>query len=157
MQKITPFLMFNGRLEEALNLYTSVFKNSEIIRMTRSNAALQGPEGKVVSAQFRLEGQEFMAFDGGPAFTFSMGISLYVDCKTQEEVDELWEKLSEGGEPSNCGWVKDKFGIYWQIIPSLLGQLLYDKNPARSKRVMQAMLKMQKIDIRLLQLAYDQE
>ncbi len=152
MQKITTFLMFNGRVEEAVNLYTSVFKNSKIISLNRTG---EGPEAGVMSATFQLEGQEFYAFNGGPYFTFSNGISLFVNCETQPEVDELWEKLSEGGEKMQCGWLKDKFGVHWQIIPTALGKLMYDKDPEKSKRVMQAMMQMNKIVIEDLQKAYD--
>jgi predicted 3-demethylubiquinone-9 3-methyltransferase (glyoxalase superfamily) len=147
MQKITPFLMFDNQTEEAMNLYLSIFRNSKIVKVYRYGAGGPGPEGAVMSATFELEGQPFHAFNGGPYFQFSPAISLFVNCKTQEEVDELWEKLSAGGEKSRCGWLKDKFGVSWQIIPTALGELLNDPDPAKAKNVMQAMLQMTKIDI----------
>jgi predicted 3-demethylubiquinone-9 3-methyltransferase (glyoxalase superfamily) len=150
MSKITPFLMFNDQAEEAVNLYVSVFKNSKTLSINR------GPTGAVMSASFVLDGQEFMAFNGGPHFTFAEGFSLYVNCETQAEVDELWEKLTAGGEKHQCGWLKDKFGVSWQIIPSALIQLMGDKDPRKAQNVMQAMLQMTKIDIAALQRAYDQ-
>lgn len=157
MKKITPFLMFNDKLEEALNLYGSIFKNSKIEDITRYGEEGPGPEGAVMSAMFQLEGQEFMAYNGGPTFEFSQGMSLFVNCETQEEVDELWEKLSEGGEKQKCGWVKDRFGISWQIIPYALGELLSDPDPIKAQRVLMAMLQMNKIDIQKLKQAYEQE
>jgi predicted 3-demethylubiquinone-9 3-methyltransferase (glyoxalase superfamily) len=153
MQKITPFLWFDGRAEEAMNFYVSIFKNSKIGTVSRCGEAGPGPKGSVMSATFTLEGQEFMALNGGPMFTFSPAISFFVSCQTQAEIDDLWEKLSAGGEKSRCGWLKDKFGVSWQIIPSALGELLGDKDPAKSRRVMQAMLKMTKIDIEALRQA----
>lgn len=157
MQKITTFLMFNNQTEEAVNLYVSVFKNSKIVSMNRSSEGAPGSKGSVISASFVLEGQEFTAFNGGPHFTFSEGISLYVNCETQQEVDELWDKLSEGAGEGQCGWLKDRFGVSWQIIPTALGELLGDPDPVKSSRVMQAMLKMKKIDIAALRRAYDQK
>lgn len=156
MQKITTFLMFNNQTEEAVNLYVSVFKNSKIVSMNRSSEGAPGSKGSVISASFVLEGQEFTAFNGGPHFTFSEGISLYVNCETQQEVDELWDKLSEGAGEGQCGWLKDRFGVSWQIIPTALGELLGDPDPVKSSRVMQAMLKMKKIDIAALRRAHDQ-
>jgi|SRR5438270_7339099 len=156
MQKITPFLWFNDQAEEAMHFYTSIFKNSKVGQISRYGKGGPGPEGKVMSATFQLEGQEFMALNGGPLFQFTEAISFFVNCETQEEVDELWEKLSAGGEKSRCGWLKDKYGLSWQIIPSALSQMLQDKDPERSKRVMQAMLKMSKIEIKDLQQAYEQ-
>lgn len=151
MQKITTFLTFNNQAEEAANFYTSVFKNSKITNVMRYG------EGAVLSATFEIEGQQFSALNGGPHFTFSEGISLFVNCKTQEEVDDLWEKLTEdGGAESRCGWLKDKFGVSWQIIPTILGELLQDKDRAKASRVMQAMLKMNKIETKLLKEAYEQ-
>jgi len=147
MQKITPFLWFDDRAEEAMNFYTSIFKNSKVGRVTRYGDAGPAPKGSVMSATFQLEGQEFMVLNGGPMFSFTPAVSFFVNCETQEEVDELWEKLSEGGKKERCGWLKDKFGLSWQIIPSILGQLLGDKDPAKSARVMQAMLQMTKIEI----------
>lgn len=155
MQKITPFLWFDGNAEEAMNFYTSIFKNSKIGSVTRYGDAGPGPKGSVMSATFQLEGQEFMALNGGPAFTFSPAISFFVNCETQEEVDAFWEKLSEGGEKLRCGWLKDKYGLSWQIIPTALGKMLHDKDAGKSKRVMEAMLKMDKIDIKRLKQAYD--
>jgi predicted 3-demethylubiquinone-9 3-methyltransferase (glyoxalase superfamily) len=157
MQKITPFLWFDGRAEEAMNFYTSIFKNAKIGRVTRYGDAGPGPKGTVMSATFELEGQEFMALNAGPQFKFSPAISFFVDCKTQEEVDELWEKLSAGGKTERCGWLTDKFGLSWQIIPSILGELLSDKDPEKSQRVMKAMLQMDKIDIAGLKRAYAQK
>jgi predicted 3-demethylubiquinone-9 3-methyltransferase (glyoxalase superfamily) len=157
MQKITPFLWFDGRVEEAMNFYTSIFKNSKIGRVTRYGEAGPGPKGTVMSATFQLDGQDFMALNGGPQFKFTEAISLFVNCETQEEVDELWEKLSAGGKKDRCGWLKDKFGLSWQIIPRALGEMLGDKDPEKSKRVMQAMLQMDKIDTKTLKQAYDGE
>ena len=157
MQKIIPFLWFDGRAEEAMNFYTSIFKNAKIGRVTRYGDAGPGPKGTVMSATFQLEGQEFMALNAGPQFKFSPAISFFVDCKTQEEVDELWEKLSAGGKTERCGWLTDKFGLSWQIIPSILGELLSDKDPEKSQRVMKAMLQMDKIDIAGLKRAYAQK
>jgi len=157
MQKITPFLWFNGQAEEAMHFYTSIFKNSKIGTVTRYGEAGPGAKGTVMSATFQLDGQEFMALNGGPEFTFSPAISFFVSCETQEEVDELWEKLSAGGGEGRCGWLKDKFGVSWQIIPSALGQMMQDKDPERSKRVMTALRQMDKLDIRVLKQAYDQK
>jgi predicted 3-demethylubiquinone-9 3-methyltransferase (glyoxalase superfamily) len=153
MQKITPFLWFDGKAEEAMNFYTSIFKNSKTGLISRYGAAGRGPKGSVMSATFELDGQEFFALNGGPAFTFSPAISFFVNCETQEEVDEFWEKLSAGGEKLRCGWLKDKFGVSWQIVPSILGKLLQDKDAGKSTRVMQAMMKMDKLDIRGLEQA----
>jgi len=156
MQKITPFLWFDNQAEEAINFYVSIFKNSKVLNVSRYGDAGPGPAGSVITATFQLEGQEFMALNGGPDHKFTEAISLFVDCKTQEEVDELWAKLSEGGEEGPCGWLKDKYGLSWQIIPSALGELLNDPDPAKSQSVMKAMLQMSKIDIKGLQQAYDQ-
>ncbi len=155
MQKITPFLWFNDKVEEAMNFYVSVFKNSKVVSVTRFTEAGPGPKGAVMSATFQLDGQDFFALNGGPAFTFTPAISFFVNCETQQEVDDLWEKLSEGGKKERCGWLKDKYGLSWQIIPSVLGRLLGDKDPAKAGRVMKAMLQMDKIDIGGLQRAYD--
>ncbi len=155
MHKITPFLWFNDNLEEALNFYASIFKNSKIGNVTRYGEAGPGPKGTVMSATFELEGQEFYALNGGPMFKFTEAISFFVNCETQQEVDELWEKLSEGGEKSRCGWLKDKYGLSWQVIPTVLGKMPGDKDPKKSGRVMQAMMQMDKIDIATLQEAYD--
>jgi predicted 3-demethylubiquinone-9 3-methyltransferase (glyoxalase superfamily) len=155
MPKITPFLWFDDNAEEAMNFYTTIFKNSRIVSVSRYGDAGPGPKGSVMTGTFELEGQRFMALNGGPLFKFNESISFFVNCETQHEVDELWEKLSAGGQESRCGWLKDKFGVSWQIIPSVLGQLLGDKDPAKSKRVMQAMLQMQKIDIAGLKRAHE--
>jgi predicted 3-demethylubiquinone-9 3-methyltransferase (glyoxalase superfamily) len=155
MQKITPFLWFDGQAEEAMAFYTSVFKNSKVVSISRYGDAGPAPKGTVMTATFELEGQKFIALNGGPHFTFSPAISFFVSCETQAEVDELWDKLVEGGEPQRCGWLKDKYGLSWQIIPTALGVMLQDKDPKRSSRVMQAMLQMVKIDIGGLQQAYD--
>jgi predicted 3-demethylubiquinone-9 3-methyltransferase (glyoxalase superfamily) len=154
MQKITPFLMFNDQADEAINFYISIFKNSRIIEASRYGEGGPGRAGTIMSATFELEGQRLMAFNGGPHFSFSEGASLFVSCRTQEEVDELWEKLSEGGEKSRCGWVKDRFGLSWQIVPTALGELLGDPDPEKSQRVLQAMLQMGKIDIAGLKRAH---
>ena len=156
MQKITPFLWFDGKAEEAANFYTSIFRDSTIKNLSRYGEAGPGPKRAVMSATFQLGGQEFMALNGGPLFTFTPAISFFVNCETQEEVDELWEKLSAGGEKSRCGWLRDKYGVSWQIIPSVLGEMLRDKDAKKSKRVMEAMLGMDKIDIQTLRRAYDQ-
>jgi len=149
-QQITPFLWFDGKVEEAVHFYTAVFKDSKIVRMNRI-----GPN--MMTATFRLNGVEFMALDGGPLFKFSPATSFFVKCSTQEEVDYLWEKLGEGGKTSRCGWLDDKFGLTWQIIPNALGELMHTGNPVKSRNVMAAMMKMDKIIIKDLQEAYDQE
>ena len=156
MQKITPFLWFDKNAEEAARFYTSIFKNSKITTISYYGDAMPGQKGSVMTVAFQIEGQEFMALNGGPMFTFSPAISFFVKCQTQQEVDELWEKLSAGGEKSRCGWLKDKYGVSWQIIPTVLGEMLHDKNAAKAQRVMQAMLQMDKIDIRGLERAYAQ-
>jgi len=149
MPTITPFLWFDTQAEEAMNLYTSVFKRSKVIAVNRA-------QGKVMSVQFELEGQPFMALNAGPQFTFTEAISFFVSCETQQEIDELWAKLTaDGGAPSRCGWLKDKFGLSWQIIPNTLGRMLSDKDAARAGRAMNAMLQMDKLDIKRLQQAYD--
>jgi predicted 3-demethylubiquinone-9 3-methyltransferase (glyoxalase superfamily) len=155
MQTITPFLWFDGEAEEAMNFYVSIFKNSKIGSVSRNGEGGPGPKGSVMSATFQLLGQDFIALNGGPMFTFSPAVSFFVSCETQQEVDELWEKLSAGGEKQRCGWLKDKYGLSWQIIPSILGKLLQDKDAAKSTRAMQAMLQMDKLDIKRLQQAYD--
>jgi predicted 3-demethylubiquinone-9 3-methyltransferase (glyoxalase superfamily) len=156
MQKITTFLWFDNNAEEAINLYTSVFKNSKIKEVSRYGDAGPGPKGSVMTASFQLEGQDFIALNGGPHFKFTEAISLVVNCETQQEVDELWNKLTaNGGAESQCGWLKDKFGLSWQIIPTTLSKLMSDKDAAKAQRVMMAMLKMKKIDIKALQDAYD--
>jgi predicted 3-demethylubiquinone-9 3-methyltransferase (glyoxalase superfamily) len=155
MQKITPFLWFNGKAEEAAALYTSLFKNSKIGNIARYGEAGPGPKGSVMSVTFQLDGQEFIALNGGPQFTFTPAVSFLVSCESQDEVDRLWEKLSEGGKPNRCGWLQDKFGLSWQIVPSVLGRMLHDKDPEKSKRVMLAMLQMDKLDIASLERAYN--
>jgi predicted 3-demethylubiquinone-9 3-methyltransferase (glyoxalase superfamily) len=157
MQKITPFLWFDGQAEEAANFYVAIFKNSRIVKITRYGDAGPGPAGTAMTVAFQLDGLDFIALNGGPHFKFSEAISFSVDCKTQQEVDECWAKLSEGGQEGQCGWLKDKFGLSWQIIPSALGKLLNDPDPQKSKRVMEAMLRMKKIDIQSLQKAYEQQ
>jgi len=147
MQKITPFLWFDSQAEEAANFYTSIFKNSKLGTVSRYGEAGPGPNGTVMLVTFQLEGEEFIALNGGPLFKFTEAISLSVNCQTQEEVDELWEKLSAGGEKGRCGWLKDKYGLSWQINPTVLGEMLNDKDPGKSNRVMRAMLQMDKIDI----------
>ncbi len=156
MQKITSFLWFDHEAEEAMNLYVSVFKNSKILSVSRYGEGGPGLAGSVMTATFQLEGQEFMVLNGGPDHKFTEAISFFVDCKNQEEVDELWNKLSEGGEEGPCGWLKDRYGLSWQIIPSVLGELLNDPDPVRSQSVLKAMLQMKKIDIVALQKAYAQ-
>jgi len=156
MPKITPFLWFDSQAEEAANFYVSIFENSRIVNVSRYGDAGPGPKGTAMSVTFQLNGQDFMALNGGPQFTFTPAISFFVHCENQQEVDELWEKLSEGGKKERCGWLKDKFGLSWQIIPAVLGKMLGDKDPERSKRVMQALLQMTKIDIEGLKLAYEQ-
>lgn len=157
MQKITPFLWFNGNAEEAMNFYTSIFHNSKIVRVTRYGEGGPFPKGTVMTGTFQIEGQEFYVLNGGPQFSFSEAISFFVNCDTQEEIDDLWEKLSQGGKKSRCGWLKDKFGLSWQIIPSALGKMLGDPDPLRANRVMQAMLQMDKIDIARLRQAFEEK
>lgn len=156
MQKITPFLWFDHQAEEAVIFYTSIFKNSKIESLTRYGEAGPGPAGTVMSAAFQLDGQGFMALNGGPYFTFTPAISLFVNCATQEEVDELWAKLSEGGEEVQCGWLKDKYGVSWQIVPAGLNELLYSADAEKSGRAMRAMLQMKKLDLAKIRLAYEQ-
>ncbi|ARU60112.1 hypothetical protein CBW65_02850 [Tumebacillus avium] len=150
MQKISPYLWFNGNAEEAMNYYVSIFKNSRITSLQRL-----GDDEAVFSGTFELEGQTFMALNGGPHYTFTPAISLFVNCETQEEVDELWEKLSAGGEVMKCGWLTDQFGVSWQIIPTALGELMHSSDPEKSARVMHALLQMDKIDIAALKQAYE--
>jgi predicted 3-demethylubiquinone-9 3-methyltransferase (glyoxalase superfamily) len=155
MQKITPFLWYDGSAEEAMNFYVSVFKNSKVVNVRRYGKAGPGKEGSVMTGTFQVEGQEFFVLNGGPQYKFTPAISLFVNCETQKEVDELWEKLSAGGRKDRCGWLQDKYGLSWQIVPSVLGRLLGDKNPKKANSVMQAMLQMDKIDIKKLKQAYD--
>lgn len=150
MQKITPFLWFDGQAEEAADFYVSIFRNSKVKNIRRSS-----PNGPAFSVTFQIEGQDFFALNGGPQYTFTPAISFFVNCESQAEVDELWERLSAGGGAGQCGWLKDKFGISWQIIPAALGKLMADKDPVKAKRVMEAMLGMTKIDIKGLQDAYE--
>ena len=156
MQKITPFLWFDDNAEDAVNFYTSVFKNSKIVELSRYPEGSPGPAGTVMVVVFELDGQQFMALNGGPVFKFNEAVSFSVSCETQTEVDDLWAKLTEGGEPGQCGWLKDKFGLSWQIVPTVLGKLMSDPDPEKSQAVMQAMLKMNKLDIAELQRAHDQ-
>ena len=154
--KIVPFLWFDGNAEAAMNFYVSVFKNSKVVSVSRYGDAGPGPKGTVMSATFQLEGQPFYALNGGPQFKFTPAISLFVNCETQAEVDELWTKLTAGGGSEQpCGWLQDRFGLSWQIIPSALGRMLGDKNPKKAGAAMQAMLQMKKIDLQGLQAAFD--
>lgn len=161
MQKITPFLWFDDDAEEAVNYYISIFGNSRIVKIARyceAGAEVSGrPKGSVMTVAFQLEGQEFLALNGGPVFAFSPAISFVVNCETQDELDKLWEKLSAGGETEQCGWLKDKYGVSWQIVPAVLGNMMSDPDPAKSQRVMRAMLEMKKLDIEGLKKAYEQE
>jgi predicted 3-demethylubiquinone-9 3-methyltransferase (glyoxalase superfamily) len=161
MQKITPFLWFDDKAEEAANFYVSIFKHSKLGGITRygaEGAKVAGrPQGTVMTVDFQLDGQEFVALNGGPYFKFTEAVSFVVNCETQEEVDEFWEKLSAGGEKSQCGWLKDRYGLSWQVVPTILGQLFDDKEPEKSERVMKAMLQMKKLDIKTLKQAYDQQ
>ena len=154
MQKITPFLWFDDQAEQAVNFYTSVFKDSKIGSISRFGEGGAGPQGKVMTASFELFGQEFVALNGGPYFNFTPAISFYVHCETQEEVDYYWERLSEGGEPGQCGWLQDKFGVSWQIFPDVLVELMSDPDAEKASRVTQAMLQMKKIEIDQLWQAY---
>ena len=154
MQKITPFLWFDGKAEEAANFYVSIFMNSKMGAVTRYGEAGPGPKGSIMIASFQIEGQEFTALNGGPQYAFTPAISFYVNCETQAEVDELWEKLSAGGKEIQCGWLTDKYGVSWQIIPRTLIELMQDKDPVKSQRVFKAMLQMTKIDIEGLKRAY---
>jgi len=150
MQKITPFLWFDGKAEEAARFYVSVFKNSKILSVSRYGEAGPGPQGSVMTVAFELDGEKFVALNGGPNHTFSPAVSFVVDCETQQEVDHYWERLSEGGEKVRCGWLKDKYGLSWQIVPTVLPELLQDKDREKRKRVMAAMLKIVKLDIEQL-------
>ncbi len=156
MNKITPFLWFDDKAEEAMNFYISIFKNSRVLNITRYGKDAPYPVGTAFLVTFQLDGQEVMALNAGPEFKFTEAISMYVNCETQAEVDDYWEKLSEGGEKSRCGWLKDKYGLSWQIVPTALGRLMGDKDPEKANRVMQAMLQMDKIDIKKLEEAYEQ-
>ncbi len=155
MQKITPFLWFDNNAEEAMHFYVSIFRNSRVIGVSRYGEGAPVPAGTVMVADFVLEGQEFMALNGGPEFKFTEAISFLVNCETQAEVDDLWAKLTAGGSEQPCGWLKDKYGVSWQIVPSVLNTLLNDPDPRRAQSVLQAMLKMSKIDIQALEYARD--
>jgi len=155
IQKITPFLWFDHQAEEAAALYTSIFPNSRVVRVICYGEAGPGPAGSAMTVEFQLEGQTFVALNGGPHFKFTEAISFVVNCQTQEEVDAYWEKLSAGGAEVECGWLKDKFGLSWQIVPTVLPELLSDPDPEKSRRVMQAILRMKKLDIRALEQARD--
>jgi predicted 3-demethylubiquinone-9 3-methyltransferase (glyoxalase superfamily) len=153
-QKITPFLWFDHQAEEAANYYVSIFPNSKVVKVVRYGAAGPGPAGSAMTVEFQLDGQSFVALNGGPHFKFTEAISFVVNCQTQDEVDTYWEKLSAGGGEVQCGWVKDKFGLSWQVVPTVLAKLLGDPDPEKSQRVMRAMLTMKKLDIRALEQAY---
>jgi predicted 3-demethylubiquinone-9 3-methyltransferase (glyoxalase superfamily) len=157
MQKITPFLWFDGKAEAAMEFYTAIFEKSRVITVTRYGDAGPGPKGSVMSATFELLGQEFIALNGGPLYKFSPAISFFVACKTQTEVDALWEKLVADGEPLRCGWLTDKFGLTWQIVPTVLGEMLQDKDAEKSSRVMKEMMTMVKLDIARLERAYGRQ
>ena len=156
MQKITPFLWFDGKAEEAANFYVSIFKKSKILGISRYGEQGPGPKGSVMVVAFQLDGQEFNALNGGPMFTFSPAISLVVNCETQQEVDEMWEKLSAGGEKQRCGWVKDKYGVSWQIVPSVLPKMLQGSQGEKSNRVINAVMQMDKPEIEGLKRAYEE-
>ena len=153
-QKITPFLWFDNNAEEAMNHYVSIFKNARILSLTRNGKGGPGPEGSVLVGSFELDGQQFNALNGGPLFKFNEAISLVVNCDSQEEVDHVWGKLCEGGAPGQCGWLKDRFGLSWQVVPRIFVTLVQDPDPAKSQRVMQAMMQMTKMDIAALQRAH---
>ena len=159
MQKITPFLWFDDKAEEDAKFYTSIFKNSKIGKISRYGKkgfeVHRRPAGTIMTVEFQIGGQNFIALNGGPEFKFTEAVSFSVECKTQVEVDKLWEKLTDGGEEGACGWLKDKYGLSWQINPTILGEMLQDKDPKKAGRVMEAMLKMKKIDIRALKKAYE--
>lgn len=157
MSKITPFLWFNNNAEEAMNFYLSVFKNSKINTIARYGEAGPGPKGSVMTASFQLDGHDFVALNGGPHYTITPAISFWINCETQQEVDHYWNSLSAGGQIQRCGWLTDRFGVTWQVVPSILPKLLQDKDPAKSQRVMKAMLTMEKLDIAALQQAYDKD
>jgi predicted 3-demethylubiquinone-9 3-methyltransferase (glyoxalase superfamily) len=156
MQKITTFLWFDNQAEEAANFYVSVFKDAKIVSVSRYGEAGPGPQGSVMTVTFQLAGQEFIALNGGPEFKFTEAISLYVNCTSQDEVDYYWEKLSEGGEKGPCGWLKDRYGLSWQIVPTLLIEMMNDPDAEKAKRVTEAMLKLSKLDIQALRQAYEQ-
>ena len=154
MQRITPFLWFDNQAEEAVHFYLSIFQDSRIVSETRYGEVGPGPEGSIMTIEFELQGQRFVALNGGPVFTFNEAISMVVNCETADEVDHYWEKLSAGGEPSRCGWLKDKFGVSWQVVPTKLKTLLADRDPGKTQMVMAAMMQMDKLDLNALQTAY---
>ena len=153
MPKITPFLWFDDKAEEAAHFYISIFKNSKMLSVSRYGEAGPGPKGSVMTVAFQLDGEKFVALNGGPTYTFSPAVSFVVNCETQQEVDHYWERLSEGGEKIRCGWLKDRYGLSWQVVPTVLPELLQDKDPEKRRRIMEAMLKMQKLDIEQLKRA----
>lgn len=155
MQKITPCLWFDNNAEEAVNFYLSVFKNAKIVAVSRYTDGLAMPRGTFLTGVFEIDGQEFMVLNGGPYYTFTPAISFVIDCKTQEEIDYYWDRLSDGGVTEQCGWLRDKYGVSWQVVPTVLGELMQDKDPIKAARVTEAMLKMVKLDIAALQKAYD--
>lgn len=155
--KVMPCLWFDDQAEEAMNYYLSIFKDSKIVNVVRDQTGTAGPRGKVLTVTFKIHGQEIMALNGGPQFNFTEAVSFFVSCETQEEVDELWKKLSQGGEEGQCGWLKDKYGLSWQIAPRVLGEMIQDKDQEKAKRVVEAMLQMKKIDIQSLKRAYDKQ
>jgi predicted 3-demethylubiquinone-9 3-methyltransferase (glyoxalase superfamily) len=157
VQKIIPFLWFDDQAEEAATFYVSLFKNSKVNSVARYGDAGPGPKGSAMTVTFELAGQKFIALNGGPVFKFTEAVSFLINCETQQEVDDLWEKLSAGGSESQCGWVKDKYGLSWQVVPIALGEMLQDEDPKKSQRVMQAMLQMRKIDIAKLKQAYNEK
>ncbi|HEX5886250.1 MAG TPA: VOC family protein [Pyrinomonadaceae bacterium] len=154
MQKITPFLWFDNNAEEAADFYCSIFKNSRVLNVSRYGEAVPGPKGEVMTVEFELDGQKFTALNGGPQFKFTEAISLVVNCETQEEIDYFWEKLSAGGAESKCGWLKDKYGLSWQVVPAIVGEWI-SGDPERSNRVMQEVMKMEKLEIEPLKRAYE--
>lgn len=155
MQNITPFLWFDNNAEEAMKFYMSIFKDSKVINITRYGDAGPGPKGTVMTTRFELNGLEFVALNGGPQFKFTEAVSFVANCETQEEIDYFWEKLSAGGAKSRCGWLKDKFGLSWQVVPTALGEMVDEKDPAKSDRVMKALMQMDKLDLAALQRAYN--
>jgi len=157
MQKITPFLWYDNQAEEAANFYVSIFKNAKVLGLTRYGEAGPGPKGSVLTAAFELEGEKFTALNGGPQFKFTEAISFVVNCETQEEVDYYWEKLTaDGGAESQCGWLKDKYGLSWQVVPTILPELLQEKDPEKSNRIVQALMQMKKLDIAALKRAAEE-
>jgi len=156
MQKISSCLFFDGKAEEAVNFYKSVFRNAKIGHIARYGDNMPMPKGSVMTAELEIEGQTFLALNGPPMFTFSPAISFMVNCETQQEIDEYWEKLSAGGEKQQCGWLKDKFGVSWQVVPTMMGELMKGSSPTQSQKVMEALMQMTKLDIKTLKQAYEQ-